>query len=232
MIDVTTPEFVGDEPFHAYYMTVSGHLEYTFGGNAMAAKNRDLVEDLPHSEAGRAYLATQVELDRALELLLERLEEAGVAERTLVVLSSDHYPYGLTEEQIEDLAGQEVDGLELYRNSLIMYAPGMEPETVDRPVSSLDILPTLSNLMGLEFDSRLLMGRDAFSEADPLVVFSDRSFITDRGRYDSITREFTPLEGAEVPEGYRQAISDEVDRMFYYSARVLERDYYGVVVDR
>ncbi|MCE0488293.1 LTA synthase family protein [Ornithinimicrobium sediminis] len=233
MIDVTTPDVLADEPFHAYYMTVSGHLEYNFGGNAMAIKNRDLVEDLPYTEAGKAYLATQVELDRALELLLERLEEAGVAERTLVVLSSDHYPYGLTREQIEDLEGHDVDtNFELYRNSLLIYAPGMEPETVDDPVSSLDIIPTLSNLMGLDYDSRLLMGRDVFSDADPLVIFSDRSFVTDKGRYDSITREFTPAEGQEVPEGYRQAVSDEIDRRFYYSAMVLDHDYYRVVLDR
>ena len=232
MIDVTTPEVLAEEPFHAYYMTVSGHLEYNYGGNAMAAKNRDLVEELPYTEAGRAYLATQIELDRAMALLLERLEEAGVADRTLIVLSSDHYPYGLTQEQIEDLAGHDVDKFELYRNSLVIYAPGMEPETVDEPVSSLDILPTLSNLMGVEFDSRLLMGRDVFSEADPLVVFSDRSFVTDKGRYDSMAREFTPAPGQEVPEGYRQAISDEIDRRFYYSAMMLDHDYYGMVVDR
>jgi lipoteichoic acid synthase len=232
MVDVTTPEVLAEEPFHAYYMTVSGHLEYNFGGNAMAIKNRELVEDLPYGEAGRAYMATQIELDRALELLLERLEEAGVADRTLIVLSGDHYPYGLTEEQIEELEGHEVDDqFELYRNSIVMYAPGMEPETVDEPVSSLDILPTLSNLMGLDYDSRLLMGRDVFSDAAPLVIFSDRSFVTDLGRYDSMDREFTPAEGAEVPEGYRQEISDEIDRRFYYSAQVLDHDYYGVVLE-
>lgn len=232
MIDVTTPEVLAKEPFHVYYMTVSGHLEYNFGGNFIAAKNRELVADLPYGEAGKAYLATQIELDRALELLLERLEEAGVADRTLIVLSADHYPYGLTREQIEDLAGHEVDDVELYRNSLIVYAEGMEPETVDEPVSSLDIIPTISNLMGLEFDSRLLMGRDVFSDADPLVIFSDRSFLTDKGHYDSITREFTPAEGVQVPEGYRRAISDEVDRRFYYSTMVLDHDYYRLVVDR
>src|SRR5699024_5938254 len=202
MIDVTMPEVLADEPFHAYYMTVSGHLQYNFGGNFIAAKNRELVEDLPYTDAGQAYLATQIELDRALELLLERLEAAGVAERTLIVLSSDHYPYGLTQEEIEDLAGEQVDGIELYRNSIVMYAQGMEPETVDEPVSSLDIVPTISNLLGLEFDSRLLMGRDVFSDAERLVIFSDRSYLTDLGHYDAITREFTPAEGAEVPEGY------------------------------
>lgn len=57
MIDKTTADYMGSEPFHAYYMTVSGHLEYNFNGNAMAKKNQDLVKDLPYSGSVRAYLA-------------------------------------------------------------------------------------------------------------------------------------------------------------------------------
>ena len=99
MIDKTTADYMGSEPFHAYYMTVSGHLEYNFNGNAMAKKNQDLVKDLPYSGSVRAYLACQIELDRALELLLQRLDEAGVAENTVIALTGDHYPYGLTDEE-------------------------------------------------------------------------------------------------------------------------------------
>ncbi len=232
MIDVTTEEYIHEEPFHAYYMTVSGHLLYNFGGNAIAQKNRDLVEHLPYNLGGRAYLATQIELDRALELLMERLEEAGVAERTLIVLSADHYPYGLEKKDLDDLAGEVVDTrFELHRSSLIIYAKGMEPEVVEEPVSSLDIIPTISNLLGLEFDSRLLMGRDVFADGtEPLVIFNDRSFLTDLGRYDAVGRNFMPNEGVKVPEGYVQRIADEIDRKFYYSALILDRDYYGRVV--
>ncbi len=178
-------------------------------------------------------MATQIELDRALELLMERLEEAGAADNTLIVMSSDHYPYGLEKDEIDDLAGHEVERhFELYRNSVIIYAKGMQPQTIDRPVSSLDIIPTISNLMGLEFDSRLLMGVDIFSDADPVVIFSNRSFLTDKGRYNSVTREFIPDEGVEVPEDYRKLISDEIDRQFYYSTMVLDHDYYSIVADR
>ena len=231
MVDVTTADYVGTEPFHAYYMTVSGHMQYNFFGNFIAAKNLELVEDLPYTEAGRAYLATQIELDRALELLMRRLEEAGVADRTLIVMSADHYPYGLEKDEIDDLAGHEVDrSFELYKSNLIIYAKGMEPEVIDRPASSLDILPTISNLMGLEFDSRLLMGRDIFSDAEPVVIFANRSFLTDQGRYDSATREFTAADGAEVTQEYRERISDEIDRQFYYSTKILEDDYYRTVV--
>lgn len=195
MVAATVGDYTGAAPFHTCYMTVSGHLRYTFGGNFIARKNRDLVADLPLGEHARAYLATQIELDRALELLLQELEAAGVADRTLIAVSADHYPYGLSHGEI---------------------------------VASLDILPTLLNLMDLEYDSRLLMGVDAFSDAPPLVIFNNRSFISDRGRYNAKTRQFIPTPGAEVPEDYRARVSTDIDRRFYYSALVLDDDYYAI----
>ena len=186
MMEKTIPEYLNDEPFHTYYMTVSGHMQYNFMGNHMAIKNKELVKDLPYTEAGRAYMATQIEFDRAMEYLLNQLEEAGIAERTLIAISSDHYPYGLEKNELDDLAGHTLEkNFEFYKNTFILYTKGMEPVTIDKPCSSLDIIPTLSNLLGLEYDSRLLMGRDIFSDSEPLVIFLNRSFITDKGRYDA-----------------------------------------------
>jgi phosphoglycerol transferase MdoB-like AlkP superfamily enzyme len=102
----------------------------------------------------------------------------------------------------------------------------MEPAIIDKPCSSLDILPTLSNLLGLDYDSRLLMGRDIFSNSEPLVMFQNKSFITDKGRYNSTTGQFTPKEGITVPEDYRKKISAVLDGKFYFSAKILETDYY------
>lgn len=237
MMELTTEEYMNDVPFHTYYMTVSGHMRYSFSGNFIANKNKDLVQDLPYTEAGKAYMATQIELDRAMEHLLEKLEEAGVADKTLIAISADHYPYGLEMNEISDLAGHEVESnFELYKSSFILYAKGMEPETIDRPVSSLDIIPTISNLMGLEYDSRLMMGIDMFSDSDPLVIFNNRSFITDKGRYNSVTKEFTLNDGVtmtdEEKDEYRKTISSEIERQFYYSAMILDTDYYSIVVDR
>lgn len=237
MMELTTEEYMNDVPFHTYYMTVSGHMRYSFSGNFIASKNKDLVQDLPYTEAGKAYMATQIELDRAMEHLLEKLEEAGVADKTLIAISADHYPYGLEMNEISDLAGHEVESnFELYKSSFILYAKGMEPETIDRPVSSLDIIPTISNLMGLEYDSRLMMGIDMFSDSEPLVIFNNRSFITDKGRYNSVTKEFTLNDGVtmtdEEKDEYRKTISSEIERQFYYSAMILDTDYYSIVVDR
>jgi len=229
-MEVTIPEYIEEEPFHTYYLTMSGHLQYSFEGNNMAMKNREVVSHLPYSQQARAYLATQVELDRAMEHLLEQLEEQGIAEETLIVMSSDHYPYGLDHETIEELQGEPVDqNFELYRNAFVLYHPDMEEKVFTEPASSLDIMPTVSNLMGLEFDSRLFMGRDLFSDTDPLVIFENRSFITDKGKYNAETEEFTPREGVSVPEDYQEEISNQVSAKFYFSARILDLDYYRII---
>ena len=167
MMEASVDDYINSgEPFHAYYMTFSGHYQYNWD-NAMSAKNRDAVKDLPYSEPVKAYIACNLELEYALEYLMQRLEEAGVADKTCIVLTNDHYPYGLTEDEYNELAGQTLDTtFEKYRNSFICYVPGLsENIVVDEYCSTADILPTLLNLFGVDYDSRLLVGRDVFSPA-------------------------------------------------------------------
>ncbi|WP_181347473.1 LTA synthase family protein [Thalassobacillus sp. CUG 92003] len=227
MMEKTIPSYIDNQPFHTYYMTVSGHMQYNFPGNNMASKNKQAVDHLPYSDQAKAYLATQVELDKALEHLLAKLKEAGIADKTLIAMSADHFPYGLDDKTINELAGHEVEkNFELYKSPFLLYADGMEPVTIDKPASSLDIIPTLSNLLGLEYDSRLLMGRDIFSDSAPLVTFLNKSFITDKGRYNAATGEFTAHEKASVEEDYVKTISAMIDNKFYYSTKILDTDYY------
>ena len=230
VVDLTTEDYVSQEPFTAYYMTISGHREFNFYGNYIAYKNRDLVEAEPYSTAVQAYIATQLELEHSLTLLLERLEEAGVLENTVIVLTADHYPNGLTESEISELLGHTVEtNFEIYKNGCIIYKPGMTPETITAPCSHLDLLPTLSNLFGLEFDSRLYMGRDVFSEAAPLVMFRNRSWITDQASYNSGTREVVNFTDTPVSAGYVSRISNEVSNRFTVSSRILDYDYWQLL---
>lgn len=37
----------------------------------------------------------------------------------------------------------------------------------------VDILPTISNLLGLEYDSRLMVGQDILSDSEQLVCFPE-----------------------------------------------------------
>lgn len=228
MMEKTVPEFINDEQFHVYYMTVSGHMEYNFIGNSMSAKNREYVSHLDMSDEAKAYLACQKELDFALEYLLEQLEEAGVADKTVIVLSGDHYPYGLEKDKIDELAGHEVEeNFELYKSNLVLYCPGMEPITIEEPCSALDIVPTVLNLFGIDYDSRLFMGQDILSAATPLVMFSNQSYITDKVMYNSKNGEVTPLTEEELPEDYTKTVSAIVRNKFNISAAIITDDYYS-----
>ena len=232
MIELTVPEFIESEPFHVYYMTVSGHLQYNFSGNYIAAKNRSLVEALPYSNNVKAYLACNIELDKAMEKLIQELEKKGITEDTLIAISPDHYPYGLKLNEISELANTEIKTeVELDKGVFLLWGKGMKPVEIDKVCSSLDIIPSLSNLMGLEYDSRLLMGRDIFSDAEPLVMFSDRSFITDKAFYNAKTNEVTSFTGENIESSYIKETAETVILKFKYSAMILDTDYYRKVLD-
>lgn len=235
MMEASVDDYINSgEPFHAYYMTFSGHYQYNWD-NAMSAKNRDAVKDLPYSEPVKAYIACNLELEYALEYLMQRLEEAGVADKTCIVLTNDHYPYGLTEDEYNELAGQTLDTtFEKYRNSFICYVPGLsENIVVDEYCSTADILPTLLNLFGVDYDSRLLAGTDALSSGLHVAVLSDKSFLTKTFRYDAGTETVIPAdESINVSDGLVKTYRLYVDSRFQLSGNILNSDYYAHVFAR
>lgn len=244
MANITGPEFVNSQPFHIYYMTVSGHCEYNFSGNMMCYKNRELVANLDKSESVRAYYACQIELDRALESLVNQLEAAGALENTVFAMTADHYPYALEDDALAELYGLPQEGIrnnfDLYRNGFLLWSASMEqPIHVTKPCSAIDILPTLSNLFGLEYDSRLLMGSDILSDSDSPVILNSvgtigsNHWITAQGSYNAYKDEFTPSAGCTLtPENtdeYVKRMCSVVYGKEKYSIKIMDTDYYSKV---
>ena len=228
-----TFDVYGDQtPFYTNYMSFSGHADYD-ETNEMAMRHMDLVEDLPYSDNAKAYLACNYELELAVEYLLERLEEKGLLENTLFVIGPDHIPYGY-QDMCSELAGEDLENsLEWYHSSLVVWSASMpEPVRVPKYCSSIDIFPTVANLMGLEYDSRLLAGQDILSDAEQFVIFPDRSWITGKGIYESYTGEFTPFENVEfedeeLMQEYVAEVSEIAENKMQISADIVTTDYYA-----
>lgn len=233
-----------DQPFHVYYLTISGHMPYS--DNRVVATYRDTVRALPYSETTQNYIATVMEVDRALELLLQKLEAAGKLDKTLIVATGDHIPYfnvdtleeltGKTFGSSEDMENIKEDNIDfdVYKNTLIMWSASMEePVQVDKVCCQVDILPTVSNLLGLEYDSRMLAGTDILSDSEGLVVFSSNCWKSDKGFYNRFTQEFTPAAGvtmtAEEQENYVSAMKKLVSYKRSCTARIVENDFYDYV---
>ncbi len=258
MMQATVGDYIQDyvengTNFHAYYMTVSGHCNYNWGGNSMARKHRETAQTAypDASEAVQAYIACNLELEAAMAYLVEQLEAAGIADDTVIALTADHYPYAMVTADGTDYYN-ELTGLNdsemvtsRYRNSLILWCGSMEePVVVDTPCSSIDIVPTLCNLFDLEYDSRLYSGRDIlatnyvaneYSTCMPLVVFANtgygNSWITAAGTYEASTKTFTPNEGVEVADGYVASVNRLVQAKYSYAKLVVQQDYYSYVLD-
>ena len=176
----------------------------------MARKHWDEVKDLPYSDSVKCYLACQQELELAVKSLVDQLDAAGKLDDTVIVLSADHYPYGLTDEEYSELLGHAVDPVfEIYENTLIA--------------------PTLSNLFGLEYDSRLMMGTDILSDQAGMVIFSNYSFICQDGWYNSVADEYRRWDGAEPDMSVAAAKLAEVQNRVAYSAVILDYDYYRLL---
>jgi arylsulfatase A-like enzyme len=102
----------------------------------------------------RSYQAEVLEVDAALQRLLEALEERGLADRTLVVVTADHGE-GLGQHGTLDHAPQVYE--EQLRVPLLVRWPGRVAPglRIPEPIGIVDVAPTLAAAAGLAFEDAL-----------------------------------------------------------------------------
>ena len=229
MMEQSVDDYIHEPQFHAYYMTFSGHYQYNPKDNGVVRKHYSTMEGGPWTKLNqKGYVACHIELDKALEYLLNRLEEAGIADKTAIVMASDHTPYGLPKDQYFEMIGQEEDFFGWYKSNLMFWVGGMEePVVVEEYCSTADVLPTILNLWGFPYDSRLYPGTDVFSDGVHAAVLIDHSFLTDKVWFNSNTGEIRYLvPQEEIPENYVESMNQLIASRFEFSAEILRNNYY------
>ena len=232
MIDTTFDDYINsEEPFMVYYVTVSGHGDYGFNYSAMARKHKDDVAGLNYSEKPLSYLAAQIELNDALELLIARLDEAGKLEDTVIALVGDHNPYYLSLDEINEISSYQKDEVvERNRSNFILWNSEMETIEIDKVGSQIDVLPTIYNLFGVQYDSRLIIGKDILSTEPGLAIFGNSSWVSDKGTYYARTGEFVAKDGIDVGEDYIKYMNSVVSNKITMSRYIMQNDYYRKVL--
>lgn len=218
MLNETYNDYKNDDKFLAYYMTVSTHLNYKTTNNDIVKKNINLVKDLNYSSNVLGYISTHIELDKALENLIKNLKKDNLLDDTVIVLLADHFPYGLSKNELEELNKDiKYDDSLIHKNFLVIYNSTLKkPIIIDNYSSNIDVLPTLYNLFGFDYDSRLLTGCDILSNNDGIVIFNDRSFITKNIKYNALNNKFNDKKNL-------------VYEKYLYSRLILEKDYYKYI---
>lgn len=231
MLNVTIPEYLNSDKFLTYYVSVSSHMPYSKNGNAIVNKNWSLVKNLDYSEEAKGYLASVIELDKAVSSLIKSLEENNKLDDTVIAIIPDHYPYSLSLNAINELSDYKRDDtIEVNHNTLIIWNTKTPGVTINKTASQLDFLPTIYNLFDVAYDSRLFMGKDILSSELGLVYFQNKSWVSDKGTYLASQDKFIPKEGVSVDDEYVDNTNKTVANRMRLSKLIIENDYYAKVL--
>jgi uncharacterized protein with PQ loop repeat len=126
----------------------------------------------------RNYMAAAVDLDQALEILFDRLEETDHLDDTTVVLFSDHqaYYYGLC-YYMKGIDGTVTADPELYHLPAVIYDTKLKEyrsslglDDVTKFVYTYDLAPTILNLLGIDYNPFAYVGCDIFGDDASVAV--------------------------------------------------------------
>ena len=95
-------------------------------------------------------------------------------------------------------------------------------------VITLAVNLTIYNMFGIKYDSRLFMGSDIFSDHDPIVIFNDNSWISEKGRFNATLNKFYQKNKEEtLPDNYVEIINNEVQNRINISTNLIKTNYYN-----
>ncbi len=224
-----------EEPYFSYILTVSGHLPYD-DSHQIANKNLPFIKavfeeqnrEIP-DESVLYYHATQYELDLAVGYLLDSLEAAGKADDTIIMIYGDHYAYGMDREVIAayDESKRDNDALDIQRVPMIIYNPDLDPMTDNSLFASIDILPTVANLFGLDLNHNHVFGQDIYGDTANAVSFSNGSLLTDDFAYD-IEKDAVSLFNDMMTRDDAMAATNEYIYRRKMNNWLLTIDYYAI----
>lgn len=189
--------FPTDRRFNTYITTITMHGQYSHRDNLQEYYNRldaygllPLQEDNEDANTFRYYAAAAMELDRAVGIMMDYLEQTGLLDHTLIVIFGDHNVYYQSlSNYVKDIypkSDPEADITELYRVPLMIKLGAQSKQVViDKFTCTADILPTILSLLGIRYYDHLYYGNSVFSEKESLlysraydVFFTDQIYFT------------------------------------------------------
>ncbi len=230
--------YMNKKPFFAYFASVSTHQTYNVP-STLGDKYRSKYEKLGYSKTLSRYLSKMQVWDEALAELLKELEEAGELDNTVIAMFGDHFPYGLTDNQVNEFLKKNNAGYTINRNStteknvdrtpLIIYNSASKPVVVNDYTTILDLLPTLFNLFNMDYDPRLYLGTDIFSEDHvSRAVFADGSWMDENGFYYAPSSKLTLVDNAKkkYTTAELKTINTDIKTRQKMSASAIKSNYF------
>lgn len=218
--DAIYADMIKSQPFFDFVVTYSAHIPYTYDDAklALAKQNHPDLIDPGMDEETNNLLILARDTDDFFRQLLTRLDEDGLLENTVIVGFSDHYAYGFSDEK---KLMEYSDGL-LMKVPAFIYSPSLTHNEVSKPMDTIDWIPTLINMFGLESDN-CYIGQDIFdTRHDGFVHFEQALWYDGETYYMPDKTKITPEN-----EKYIKEQSELAKKLIHINDIVVSGNYFG-----
>lgn len=170
----------GSEKFVDYIITYTNHMPFNpEKGNCKMLldldkkENENVSYDLTEEDCVRRQAK---ETDYMMDLLIKELKEREIFDKTTIVVLTDHYLYTLSDKTILDKYKNTSNNL-INHTPFFIYTNNKDKKTIKTVTSQLNVLPTVLNLFGIDYNPNHYIGQDALNNNyRKLVFFSDYSW--------------------------------------------------------
>lgn len=232
--------FPTDRRFNTYITTITQHGQYAYRQNLKPYYDKmDELNILPYKaddddgNALRYYCAAGMDFDKAIGIMLDYLEEHGLADKTIITLFGDHNTYyqGIS-NYVKNIYSYKADNYtELYRVPVMIKVgeQNIGNPHIQKFTCVADIYPTILDLLGIKGFKNLMYGVSAFND-ESSVLYSrayDR-FITDKLYFNSLSR--ITYRAADADEEYVAEVEQKcltlLDKISHVN-RLFAGNYFG-----
>ncbi len=180
--DAIYQKMIEKQPFFDFIITYSAHLPYNKEEDAKLVKAKEkfphLIDESMEAEKNNALILA-ADTDAFFGRLLKRLEEDDLLKDTVIVAYTDHYSYGISDsELLKKCKGDDLT----YHVPAFIYSPGVRRQKVNKPMMTIDWLPTMVNLFDLNREGRYI-GNDIFDPENKGFAYFETSAWMDENQF-------------------------------------------------
>lgn len=161
---------------------------------------------------------------------MDELEAKGKLDDTVIILFGDHYAYGIGNDDIwayENEYKIDDDEMDIHNVPMMMISDSTFLDgTISNYMSTVDVMPTIANLFGLNMNYKLAFGNDGLAQIGNVVRFADGSFISSEFSYNALSEEYIIFDDS-VSETFLFNLNHRYLNDYMYNLLTLEYDFFN-----
>lgn len=208
--------------FMTFITTYSAHIPYGNNNNLCKANEEYQIVSKTNNNNNNSEISCIKTLakitDNFIKELIDKLEKDKILDNTVLILTTDHYMYGIKDKETLYKLKNNTEHNLLSKVPFIIWSKDILHKEISTLNSTIDLLPTIANLFGLEYNPNYYLGNDIFSKYySKYVYFSDNTWVDENNSYKK--------EEDLIEEDYK--VYNEIKKKIEINDLIIKTNYYN-----